>query len=195
MAGDDLEGGTTGFTKSVENTAKSLFNSTTSSISRAASAATGMGGMASTQFMPSQKQWAYFAGFLCSGIFFLSLAIFVMLPMLVIAPAKFATSFTLGCVCVMASFFALRGWKQQLVHMTAKERLPFTGAYLGSIFGTLYASLWLHSYLLSITFSGVQIFALLYYVSSYFPGGSAGMKMMLSSCSSGVFSLFSSMFR
>ena len=79
--------------------------------------------------------------------------------------------------------------------MTAKERLPFTGAYLGSIFGTLYASLWLHSYLLSIFFSGVQIFALLYYVASYFPGGSAGTKMMLSSCSSGFVQLIGAIFK
>ena len=148
-----------------------------------------------TAFMPSGKQWAYFAGFMAAGGLFLSLAIFLFLPMLVIAPAKFATSFTLGCVCIMASFFALRGWKQQLVHMSAKERLPFTGAYVGSIFGTLYASLWMKSYLLSIFFSGVQMFALLYYVSSYFPGGPTGMKMMVSSISSGAMQMIKAIFR
>ena len=107
-ADGDLEGGAgSTFSKSME-TAKSLFSAGTSTLSRAAS--TGIGSVTSTTstFMPSQKQWVYFAGFLASGLFFLSLAIFVMLPMLVIAPAKFATSFTLGCVCIMASFFALR---------------------------------------------------------------------------------------
>jgi hypothetical protein len=132
---------------------------------------------------------------MAAGLFFLSLALFVMLPMLVLAPAKFATSFTLGCVCVMASFFALRGWKQQLIHMVGRERLPFTGAYLGSIFGTLYSSLWLHSYLMSIFFSGVQVFALLYYVSSYFPGGASGVKLLTSSIYSGFVNLLGIIFK
>ena len=39
-----------------------------------------------TAFMPSGKQWAYFAGFMAAGGLFLSLAIFLFLPMLVIAP-------------------------------------------------------------------------------------------------------------
>ena len=101
----DLEGGGS-FTKSME-TAKNLFSAGTSSLSRAATAATGLGA-STTTFMPSRQQWAYFAGFLAAGLFFLSLSLFVMLPMLVIAPAKFATSFTVGCICIMASFFALR---------------------------------------------------------------------------------------
>ena len=191
--GADVEGGGGSFTKALESSASSLFTAGSSSFRRAASAASGLSA-STTSFMPSQKQWAYFAGFLASGLFFLSLAIFVFLPLLVIAPAKFATSFTLGCVCVMASFFALRGWKQQLLHLTERERLPFTRSYLGSICATLYASLWLKSYILSIAFSAVQVFSLLYYVSSYFPGGSQGMKMMLSGAGNGFYSLVSAVF-
>ena len=78
--------------------------------------------------------------------------------------------------------------------MTALERLPFTGSYLDSILGTLYSSLWLKSYLLSIFFSAVQVLALLWYVSSYFPGGSSGMKMLLGSCSSGFSALVKAIF-
>jgi nitrogen fixation protein len=35
-------------------------------------------------------------------------------------------SFTLGSFLIMASFMMLKGWKQQLQHMTTAGRLPFT---------------------------------------------------------------------
>lgn len=193
--GGDLESNTSSIfastSKRVESAGSSVLNLVTSA---GTSGLSKIQSSTSNTFLPSQKQWTYFAVFMASGLFFLSLALFVMLPMLVLAPAKFATSFTLGCVCVMASFFALRGWKQQLVHMLGKERLPFTGAYLGSILGTLYSSLWLHSYLMSIFFSGVQVFALLYYVSSYFPGGASGVKLLVSSVYSGFMNLLGLIF-
>jgi len=48
------------------------------------------------------------------------------------------------------------------------------------MFGTLYAAMVMHSYVLSIICSGIQMFALLYYILSYFPGGTAGMKLISS---------------
>lgn len=55
---------------------------------------------------------------------------------------------------------------------------------------TIYVSMVLRSYLLSVIFSGVQVVALLYYVVSYFPGGSAGMKFLLSRITSSVMKCF-----
>ena len=126
--------------------------------------------------IPSAQSLTAFAVLLGLGGFFLLFAFFVALPLIVIAPSKFATSFTVGSLCIMGSFGALRGPKQQLEHMLSADRLSFTSVYLGSILGTLYAALVMHSYVLSILCSGVQVVALLYYVMSYFPGGEAGMK-------------------
>lgn len=38
------------------------------------------------------------------------------------------------------------------------QRLPFTVIFIGSMLGTLYVSMGLHSYILSVIFSVVQVF-------------------------------------
>ena len=51
---------------------------------------------------------------------------------------------------------------------------------MGSALATLWAAGSLHSYLLSVVFSGVQVAALAYYVASYLPGGVAGLSIISS---------------
>lgn len=74
--------------------------------------------------------------------------------------------------------------------MISKERLPFTIGFLGSMFATIYVSMVLHSYILSVFFSCLQILALAYYAISYFPGGSAGMKFLSSALVASVLRCF-----
>jgi Got1/Sft2-like family len=76
--------------------------------------------------VPTGMQFAYFAAFMAAGIFFLAMAFLLFLPVIILAPAKFASSFTMGSVLIMAAFTALKGWRQQLTHMFSKERLPFS---------------------------------------------------------------------
>ncbi|KAL0551524.1 hypothetical protein IC582_010613 [Cucumis melo] len=77
---------------------------------------------------------------------------------MVLMPQKFAICFTLGCCFIIGSFFALKGPKNQLAHMFSKERLPFIVIFIGSMLGTLYVSMGLHSYILSVFFSVLQVF-------------------------------------
>lgn len=128
--------------------------------------------------LPSRRAVAYFGAALGAGALFLSIAFTMFLPVIVIAPQKFAACFTIGCLLVMGSFFALRGPAAQLQHMTSVERLPFTAFFLASMAGTIYTSMVLHSYPLSLVCSAVQVTALLYYLVSYFPGGAAGMRFL-----------------
>lgn len=76
--------------------------------------------------MPSTQQFAYFFAFIGAGLVFMILAFSVFLPVIVLAPSKFALSFTIGSLLVMAGFAALRGLKQQASHMLSASRLPFT---------------------------------------------------------------------
>lgn len=76
--------------------------------------------------MPSTQQFAYFFAFIGSGLVFMIIAFSVFLPLIVVAPSKFALSFTIGSILVMAGFAALRGLKQQASHMLSAQRLPFT---------------------------------------------------------------------
>lgn len=76
--------------------------------------------------MPNTQQFAYFFAFIGAGLVFMILAFSVFLPVIVLAPSKFALSFTIGSLLVMAGFAALRGLKQQASHMLSASRLPFT---------------------------------------------------------------------
>ena len=64
--------------------------------------------------------------------------------------------------------------------------------YIGSIVLTLYAALIMHSYVLSLLCSVLQVVALLYYLTSYYPGGTSSVKFMLSMFGSAAGSCFSS---
>lgn len=142
--------------------------------------------------VPSTTGMAYFAALLGSGALFLAIAFFVFLPMLVVAPAKFAACFSLGSGLVVAAPAALRGAKAHAAHMLSEERRPLTAAYCGSLFLTLWASLGLHSYLLSLIACAGQICALAYYAASYVPGGAAGLRAAGGVAASAIGSVFSS---
>ncbi|RWR95030.1 Vesicle transport protein [Cinnamomum micranthum f. kanehirae] len=143
-----------------------------------------------TSSVPSAKSLMYFGLLLATGIFFIFIAFTMFLPVMVLMPQKFAICFTLGCAFIIGSFFALKGPKNQLSHMSSRERLPFTLGFLGSMVGTIYVSMVLHSYVLSVLFSVIQVLALSYYSLSYFPGGSAGLKFLSSTLTSSILKCF-----
>lgn len=71
--------------------------------------------------MPSQRAVMHFAGLLGAGIFFMSLAFTIFLPIIAIAPQKFALCFTVGSSLAMGAFFALKGPAAQLESMLAAD--------------------------------------------------------------------------
>jgi hypothetical protein len=125
-------------------------------------------------------------GLLIAGGGFCILLSLTFLPLLALAPRKFATLFTVGSLLILSSFSVLRGHAAFLSHLTSSERLPFSVGYLTSLVGTLYASMWSQSYMLTIIFSGAQIVGLLYFIVSYFPGGAQVLTFVGSSCLSAV---------
>ncbi|XP_039141377.1 protein transport protein SFT2-like [Dioscorea cayenensis subsp. rotundata] len=143
-----------------------------------------------TSSVPSGKSLLYFGLLLASGVFFVFIAFTMFLPVMVLMPQKFAICFTLGCAFIIGSFFALKGPRNQLAHMSSKERLPFTLGFIGTMVGTIYVSMVLHSYILSVFFSVLQVLALAYYAISYFPGGSAGLKFLSSTLTSSILKCF-----
>ncbi|MQL67967.1 hypothetical protein Taro_000231 [Colocasia esculenta] len=110
-----------------------------------------------TNNVPSGKSLMYFGLLLASGVFFIFIAFTMFLPVMVLMPQKFAICFTIGCAFIIGSFFALKGPRNQLSHMCSRERLPFTLGFIGSMVGTIYGSMVLHSYVLSVLFSVLQV--------------------------------------
>ncbi|XP_078432062.1 got1/Sft2-like vescicle transport protein family [Wolffia australiana] len=143
-----------------------------------------------TSHVPSGKSLVYFGLLLSTGVFFIFVAFSMFLPVMVLMPQKFAICFTLGCAFIIGSFFALKGAKNQLFHMFSKERLPFSIGFIGTMVATIYVSMVLHSYVLSVFFSVLQVLALSYYAISYFPGGSTGLKFLTSTLTSTILRCF-----
>ena len=74
----------------------------------------------------STTSLTYVFALLGAGLLFLILAFTLFLPVVMLAPSKFAVCFTIGSLLLMSAFLSLRGWKSQLSHMFSAERLPFS---------------------------------------------------------------------
>ncbi|GAA6022318.1 hypothetical protein JCM10207_003283 [Rhodosporidiobolus poonsookiae] len=120
------------------------------------------------------SRWERFLGFLlCIGgaTACFAVSFFIGLPMLALKPRKFAVSFSLGSILFMVGFAVLQGPLAHLKHIFSAERIPFTAAYFGSLFLTLFFALVKHSYLATLLCGAIQCCALVFYFVSYFPGG------------------------
>ncbi|KAK4178846.1 Got1/Sft2-like family-domain-containing protein [Triangularia setosa] len=107
--------------------------------------------------------------------------VIALFPALSLArPRKLMILWTLGSILFLSSFAAVMGPWAYVQHLTSTPRLPFTAAYFGSLGLTIYFSIGLQSTLLTI-FSGlVQLGCLLWYLVSYFPMGSSGLRLVSS---------------
>jgi len=97
-------------------------------------------------------------------------------PVFLATPRKFAILWTLGSVLFLASWAVMMGPIVYLQHLLSGSRLPFTAAYFGTIALTLYFSIGLHSTFLTLIAAVLQLIALLWYLVSYFPMGSTGLR-------------------
>lgn len=130
-----------------------------------------------------------FITFLLLGIFCFILA-GLFAPVIVLKARKFVLLYTMGSCFTIGSFALLWGPYNHLKHIFSYERLPFTAAYFGSMMATLYAALWWKSTIITVMCACVQIMALTWYIFSYIPGGTTGLKffskLFASSCTKTV---------
>jgi len=101
---------------------------------------------------------------------------FMLFPVLSLRPRKFAVLWSLGSVLFLSSWAILQGPWTYGAHLLSGQRLPFTAAYFGSIILTLYFSLGLQSTILTLFAAIGQLCALVWYLVSYFPMGSQGLR-------------------
>lgn len=124
-----------------------------------------------------------FCALLFLSALFFGLGFGVGLPMIAIRPQKFALCFTFGSLCFMGSFAILKGPMAHLQGMLSGDRIIFTTVYVGSMLATLYLTFNVggaSGYLLILGASGAQLVALMWYLISFLPGGSAGLSIVLS---------------
>ena len=104
---------------------------------------------------------------------------------------------SLGSLLFLCSWGAMLGPMNYVKHLMSTPRLPFTCAYFGSIGLTMYFSLGvsfhhirraallthliqLHSTILTLISALVQMGCLTWYLVSYFPMGSSGLRLATS---------------
>jgi hypothetical protein len=110
----------------------------------------------------------------------------VMIPaFLVFAPQKISMLLNLGSICMLSSFAVLKGGfynyfiKELLLNQEDKKRRLYTIGYFASILLSLYASLILKSYMLTLLTMIVEMTLLLYFVCASFPGGQTGLNYLM----------------
>lgn len=102
---------------------------------------------------------------------------FTLFPVLSWKPRKFVILWSFGSLLFLGSFAAVMGPMNYVHHLLSTPRLPFTAAYFGSIAMTLVFALKLHSTILTLLSSLVQLACLVWYLVSYFPMGSSGLRL------------------
>ncbi|KAH7329981.1 Got1/Sft2-like family-domain-containing protein [Rhexocercosporidium sp. MPI-PUGE-AT-0058] len=106
--------------------------------------------------------------------------VFALWPIMMAKPRKFALLWSLGSALFLASWAAMMGPWTYASHLMSAQRLPFTAAYFGSIALTLYFSLGLQSTVLTLISALIQLACLVWYLVSYFPMGSSGLRLATS---------------
>ncbi|KAK7969871.1 protein transport protein sft2 [Apiospora saccharicola] len=106
--------------------------------------------------------------------------VFALWPVLWLKPSKLAILWSFGSVLFLCSWAAMMGPMTYIQHLLSGNRLPFTAGYFGSIFLTLFFALGVHSALLTLMAAIVQLACLVWYLVSYFPMGSSGLRLATS---------------
>jgi hypothetical protein len=115
-----------------------------------------------------------------SGVFAL-LTVFVGLPTLLIRPTKFVLCMTISTLLAASSVIVMQKpsvFCSNLLTGGVSSSAPVV-LLLCSVLFTLYVSIFVHTYLSVVFAGGVQLTCLLYYLASFVPGGSAGLKILL----------------
>ncbi|KAK4128346.1 SFT2-domain-containing protein [Parathielavia appendiculata] len=104
---------------------------------------------------------------------------FALFPAIALGrPRKLVVLWTLGSILFLSSFAAIMGPWAYVQHLASTPRLPFTAAYFGSLGLTLYFSIGLQSTILTLFAGLIQLASLIWYLVSYFPMGSSGLRLV-----------------
>ncbi|ORY51430.1 SFT2-domain-containing protein [Rhizoclosmatium globosum] len=135
--------------------------------------------------LTSFQRFVGFAACFAMACFCFMVSVF-SLPLMIISPSKFVTPFTFGSLLAICSFALIKGPRAYIRDAFSKERLAWTVAYFGSLLMTLYFSLFLKSYLLTIVAVVVQVFTLGKFFGSYAPSMSSLSMMSMFGGGGGV---------
>ena len=104
---------------------------------------------------------------------------FLFLPMILIAPKKFVSLFSMGSLITIFSFIFYYGTYDFLLMLFNKDRRWFTSGFLISVGIGVYFSFYPTYMIISIICSGFQMIVMFMFILSFIPGGKAGIDFMI----------------
>lgn len=142
-----------------------------------------------TMGLTRSQRYMAFAVCLIAAVFLFMLSMF-HLPLVVLRPARFVVPYCMASLFIFVSFGFIHGFISYGKHLFSPKRLPYSLWFIASTAGTLFSALSLHSYLLTVIMSFVQMGAVLVFIASYVPGGTTGISFMSSMIGSSIKSRF-----
>jgi hypothetical protein len=123
-------------------------------------------------------RWFFLFFLIAMGCFGMAL---MFLPIVLLFPAKFALMFSLGSVCMQVAMSYLKAsFYEYLVSLFTRNSLVLTALYFVSLAGCIWAALIQRSYLLVVFWTVIESGCILWYIFSFFPGGTTGLVKMVS---------------
>ncbi|MCQ2821601.1 MAG: Got1/Sft2-like family vesicle transport protein [archaeon] len=135
-----------------------------------------------------EPSFKFFSIFLIIGIGFLFVTV-LSLPFLLLSPARFILSLSVGNLLVLVSFLFYYGSKEYFQIIFNESRIWLSISFLVSILcGVLTA--FYKIYLLSLIFSVFEIIAFIMFLLSFIPGGRGGIEFFKSFFINTFFGIF-----
>lgn len=109
------------------------------------------------------------------------LAIVIGLPTLILRPSKFVLCMTLSTILGASSVILLQKpsvFLSNLINGGLSKILPVV-LMLGSMFMTIYVTIFIHKYVYVLIMAIFQIGSMFFYVASFIPGGTKGLKIIM----------------
>ncbi len=130
-----------------------------------------------------RQRLTYAIYLLIAAFLFLVIAICVGLPLLVIKPSKFIICMSLSTLLGASSVVVMQKptvFLSNMVKNGLMKSLPLV-MLIVSMASTIYVSVFIHKYVYVVIFGSIQMYAMFYYLSSYIPGGTQGLNILLKS--------------
>jgi len=112
---------------------------------------------------------------------FAGLAILIGLPTLIVRPAKFVVCMSLSTLFAALSVIVLQKpavFLSSLLTGGAEKIFPVALLFASLLF-TLYVTIFVHKYMLVLACGIAQVFCILFYLSTFIPGGQKGLLVLL----------------
>ena len=115
---------------------------------------------------------------------------FFFLPMAILAPKKFVSLFSLGCIVTITSFIFYYGTCDFLLMLFRKDRRFISIGFFFSIFIGFSFSFNPTYYIISLICTGIQMIVMIMFILSFIPGGKSGINLIISIITSPFKKLF-----